>query len=115
MSRTALRKLLGFFLFNKVQFMEKRDFYVYLLIKDKKPVYVGCSCNVKNRIQHHKKTKKFDSYYILKRYDNKEKALIAENILIRFISVFGDDNWINSKDINLVFDGFHRGFNSSVK
>lgn len=94
--------------------MKKTKFYVYLLIKDKKPVYVGCSSNVKNRISKHKKTKVFDEYYILKEYETKESALIAENILIRFISVFENENWLNSKDINLVFDGFYRGFNSSV-
>ena len=95
--------------------MKKREFSVYLLIKDKKPVYVGCSCNVKNRISHHKKTKEFDKYYTLKKFETKEQALIAENILIRFISVFGGENWLNSKDVNLVLDGFYKGYNNSVK
>lgn len=95
--------------------MEKRKFSVYLLIKDNKPIYVGCSSNVKNRISNHKRTKKFDDYYVLKKFETKEQALIAENILIRYISVFEDDKWLNSKDINLVFDGFYKGYNNSVK
>jgi hypothetical protein len=88
---------------------------VYLLVKDKKPIYVGCSVNVKNRISHHRKTKEFDNYYILKEYKNKKEALVAENSIIRFISVFGGDEWVNGKHFSIMYEGFHYGFNNSFK
>lgn len=111
MSRTALRKFKDVFVLNKVQFMKKK-FSVYLLIKDKKPIYVGCSVDIEKRIIKHKLTKDFDNYYILKQYDNKKEAYCAENAIIRFISVFGGNEWLNGKHITLVYDGNIRGLNN---
>ena len=88
---------------------------VYILIKDKKPVYVGCTSNLKNRLSKHKLTKDFDEHIILKEYVNKKEALSAENSIIRFISIFGGDEWINKKNVLLVFDGFYKGLNDMVK
>tara|TARA_R110000823_G_scaffold117992_2_gene241684 strand:+ start:552 stop:842 length:291 start_codon:yes stop_codon:yes gene_type:complete len=91
-----------------------KKYYVYLLIKDKKPVYIGCSVNLKNRLKSHRLSKDFDSYIVLKQYRDKKEALSAENALIRFISIFGGDEWLNSKDIQLVFEGSFKGLNNSV-
>jgi len=91
-----------------------KKYEVYLLIKDKKPVYIGCSVNLKNRLKSHRLSKDFDSYIVLKRYSDKKEALSAENALIRFISIFGGDEWLNSKDIQLVFEGSFKGLNNSV-
>jgi hypothetical protein len=91
-----------------------KKYYVYLLIKDKKPVYIGCSVNLKNRLKSHRLSKDFDSYILLKQYNDKKEALSAENALIRFISIFGGDEWLNSKDFQLVLMGNYKGLNNSV-
>jgi len=92
--------------------MQKEKYCVYVLIKDKNPIYVGCSGNLKTRLSNHKKLKDFDSHIVIKRYDNKKSALIAENSIIRFISIFGDGIWLNSLNIHLVIEGDHKGYNS---
>ena len=91
-----------------------KKYCVYLLIKDKKPVYIGCSVNLKNRLKSHRLSKDFDSYIVLKQYNDKKQALSAENALIRFISIFGGGDWLNSKDKDLVFMGGYKGLNNSV-
>jgi len=91
-----------------------KKYVVYLLIKDKKPIYIGCSVNLKNRLKSHRLSKEFDSYIVLKQYSDKKEALSAENALIRFISIFGGDEWLNSKDIQLVFEGNFKGLNNNV-
>lgn len=97
-------------------FMIKKEKYcVYILVKDKKPIYVGCTFNIRSRISKHKTNKSFDEFIILKRYKDKKEALTAENSLIRFLSIFGGNEWINSKDILLVFEGYNRGFNDSIE
>ena len=87
--------------------MKHKKYIVYLLLKNGKPVYVGCTCNLNNRLSKHKQNKDFDSHYKLKTYNTKKEALCAENSLIRFISVFGGDQWLNSKDCLLELDGFY--------
>ena len=91
-----------------------KKYCVYLLIKDKKPVYIGCSVNLKNRLKSHRLSKDFDSYIVLKQYNDKKEALSAENALIRFISIFGGEEWLNSKDFQLVLMGNYKGFNNSI-
>ena len=88
------------------------SFSVYVLVKNKKPIYVGCSNNIKNRLSKHKLDKDFDEYIIVKTYSTKKEALIAENSIIRFISLFGDNDWVNAKDIQLHMTGYDRGFNN---
>jgi len=78
---------------------------VYLLIKDGNPIYVGCTNNLHTRRKAHEKTKVFDSVVVLKMYKRKEDALIAENAMIRFISLFGGDEWVNGKHLELVYKG----------
>ncbi len=91
------------------------NYYVYILLKDKNPIYIGSTKNVLIRIKQHRKTKDFDKHYVLSHYTNKKDALIAENSLIRYISVFGDSKWLNGKNIQLVYDGFHKGLNQEFK
>tara|TARA_R100001244_G_scaffold111328_1_gene82348 strand:+ start:515 stop:796 length:282 start_codon:yes stop_codon:yes gene_type:complete len=92
----------------------KKPFKVYILIKNKKPVYIGCTNNIKNRISSHKQEKDFDEYLILKSYKTKKEALTAENSLIRFISYFGGDEWINCKQIILQCEGDFKGFKNTL-
>lgn len=61
--------------------------YVYALIKDSNPIYVGCTSNIKRREFAHKKNKTFDFLFVIKKYDNKKDALCAENAIIRFLSI----------------------------
>lgn len=72
----------------------RKKYAVYILISDREPVYIGCTSNIKQRLISHKSEKNFNSCFILKSYDTKRDALIAENSLVRFVSVFGDDNII---------------------
>jgi len=69
--------------------MAKEIHFLYALIKKNKPVYVGVSSNIRNRIKQHKRNgKDFDKYVIIKRFDDKKKAFIAENSIILFNSLF---------------------------
>ena len=77
---------------------------VYILIKDKKAVYVGCSKDVRTRVRAHRKSKDFDSHTILKRYKTKKEALTAENAIIRFLTLFGDCEWYNAEYILLSYE-----------
>lgn len=89
----------------KVDYNMKTSYHsIYVLTKNGKAVYIGCAVNVKRRINEHKKTKEFDSFQILKHYKSKEQALIAENALITFLTLFGDGEWYNSEDILLSYE-----------
>lgn len=90
------------------------EWCVYILIKEKKPIYVGCSVNLYNRLISHKKNKDFTDYIILKKYNNKKDAYCAENALIRFISIFGGNDWLNEKYIQLLIEGNIKGLNDNV-
>jgi hypothetical protein len=92
-----------------------KKYYVYILVKNKLPIYVGCTSCLKSRLSKHKVTKDFDEHFILKEYTNKKEAFSAENSIIRFISVFGGEEWVNKKDVLLVFEGFYKGFNTEIK
>lgn len=75
--------------------------YLYVLIKDSKCVYVGCTSDINRRKNQHKKNKIFDEIYILKTYSTKLLCLNAENSIIRFLTLFGDGNWYNAEDVLL--------------
>lgn len=77
---------------------------VYVLIKDKKAVYVGCSKNVSTRVRTHRKSKDFDSHVVLKIYKTKKEALTAENAIIRFLTLFGEGDWYNAEYILLSYE-----------
>ena len=76
--------------------------YVYCLIKDSKPIYVGCCMDLKQREVGHRRDKIFDYIFMLKEYQNKSEALIAENAIIRFLSIQNDPSIINGKDFRLI-------------
>jgi len=64
-------------------------FYVYVLVKNKVPVYAGLTQNITKRMQSHKKSgKQFDSYEILYQSGYKERALLVERSYIDFIRTF---------------------------
>jgi predicted GIY-YIG superfamily endonuclease len=73
------------------------EYFVYALIKNEKPIYVGCTSGVISRIKQHKKSKDFDTYVIIEKFDNKHDALICERGIIKFISLQNDDNNVNGK------------------
>lgn len=77
--------------------LKENHFGVYVLIKDRKAVYVGCTSNIRVRLNDHRRTKEFDDYLILKQFPDKKDALNAENAIVTFLSVFGDESLINSK------------------
>lgn len=77
----------------------KGTHFVYALIKNKKAVYIGCTGDIHNRIMQHRLTKEFDSHIIIKTYKDKRSALIAENAIITFLTLFGDGDWYNAEDI----------------
>lgn len=69
--------------------MSKETHYLYCLIKDSKPTYVGVTKNIHNRKKQHKsKGKIFDNLLVIKSYNSKKEALIAENSIIRMNGLF---------------------------
>ena len=81
----------------------KRKHHVYALIKSGKCCYVGCSCNVTKRVKEHRSEKEFDTHVIIKSFQNKKEALIAENAIIRFLGYFHDQYTLNGLNIVDVF------------
>lgn len=79
------------------------NYKVYVLIKDKQPVYIGCTSNLENRLKAHSRIKVFDSYIVIKTFDNKEDALICENGIIRFVSAFKGEKICNGLYMDLVY------------
>ena len=73
------------------------EYLVYVLIKNKQPVYIGCTSNIINRINKHRKSKDFDRHVIIEKYDNKKEALSAERSLIKYVSLFESIDNINAK------------------
>lgn len=69
---------------------------VYALMLNNKPVYVGCCMNLIRREKSHRINKKFDYAIVIKEFDNKKDALIAENAIIRFMGVFEEEFFLNS-------------------
>lgn len=77
-------------------------YHVYVLVNETKPIYVGFTMCISNRIKQHKSHgKKFTGHVVVKTYDNKKDALIAENSLIRYLSIFGEDYNVNAKHVDL--------------
>lgn len=72
-----------------------KPYIVYVLMLNGKPIYVGCCMNVVVRERAHRRLKMFDYLLPLKTYDNKYNALIAENAIIRFISLFEKGQFLN--------------------
>lgn len=70
---------------------------VYCLIKNGNPFYIGMTSNVKNREKSHKKNKEFDYLFVIKKYKTKRDALIAENSLLRFLSILDIEPKFNGR------------------
>ena len=62
--------------------------YVYALVKDKKPIYVGSSSNLKERMKNHSYKKVFDYSLVISEHETKDQALLAERSIIKFLSMF---------------------------
>lgn len=69
---------------------------VYALMLNGKAIYVGCCMNTEKRERAHRRLKKFDYLIVIKKYDNKFDALVAENAIIRFMSLFEKGQFLNA-------------------
>lgn len=96
----------GFFYY--IIMAENKIYKLYSLIKNDKPIYVGVTSNIKQRIIAHTKNKDFDSYLIIKSYSDKKEANIAECGIIRYLSLFKNDFNINGKYEILCYKGMKR-------
>ena len=74
---------------------------VYALMFQGKPIYVGCCMNLKQRESAHRRLKTFDYAIVIKTYSNKLDALMCENAIIRFISLFSED-FVNAPYADIV-------------
>jgi hypothetical protein len=105
--------------------MKKHDylkkFHLYILYDTKtlKPVYVGLTSGLKNRIHKHSQTKKFDGVLIIESFDNKEQGLSAERCIIKFLSAFKLDSIVNglysSFEYSADVDGFHSNLINKIQ
>ncbi len=82
---------------------------VYCLIKDGNPFYVGMTSNIKVREKSHKIDKDFDYLFVIKNYQTKKDALIAENSILRFLSLLNLETEFNScfgvlKETKIIYD-----------
>jgi len=82
-------------------------YYIYVLLLNNNPVYVGLSTNVNNRISKHKKNKIFDSYVILRSFKDKERALNYEKGIIDFMTFF-NKNSLNSTNNLIEFNSIKK-------
>ena len=67
------------------------SYYVYVLMRGEKPVYVGCTKNVYDRVRAHKTSKDFDSVFIHFWSLNKLEALTTERKITILFSCCGID------------------------
>jgi hypothetical protein len=56
--------------------------FVYLLIMNKKVLYIGATSSIQNRLHDHKYSKDFHDVYLIA-FKTKEERAFAEKILIR--------------------------------
>jgi hypothetical protein len=67
-------------------YLDKRKWYIYVLINENNPIYVGQTTNIKNRILNHKKSnKEFDSYIIANICHTEVQANASEKTLISLL------------------------------
>lgn len=81
----------------------KFHFYIYILIKDLNPIYVGSTTDIKQRIASHKCTKEFDSYIIASKCYSAPQANASEQTLIATLKYFYPD-LMNKKNCKLYTD-----------
>lgn len=66
-------------------------YYVYILMKNERPVYVGMSKNIEQRIKTHRSKRpkgEFDGYSIFFKSKSKQECLLVERSLIKFSSLY---------------------------
>ena len=97
--------------------MEEKKYHLYVLynVKTMKPVYIGLSCSIRNRIYKHEKNKKFDGVLIIESFKNKNEGLAAERCLIKFFSYFQLESIINGLYINICLDNFTINLINKIK
>ena len=83
--------------------MIMKRYYVYALIKNTKPVYVGCSSNLSVRRSQHLRTKDFDKLIVIESFRDKKHALICERAIVKFITLFGEGDTYNAEYIHHAF------------
>jgi len=81
---------LSYFKNGNYEFKMTEEYLVYALIKNHKPIYVGCSSNLKRRAMDHGYNFDFDRVIILKRGMAKQKALNKEREFTILLSEFFD-------------------------
>lgn len=70
----------------------REEYSVYILTINYKPVYIGCTKQIKIRINKHKNSDKaFNGYVIVDTFGTKKEALAAERTLIKYYSMFSSD------------------------
>lgn len=83
-------------------YKKNNEYILYALMYDGRPIYVGCTDNFIRRKLEHRKTKVFDYGIIIKKFKTKEDALIAENAIVRFMSLHDDFGYLNSKSSDML-------------
>lgn len=84
------------------------NYSVYVLIKKGNPIYLGCTKDVKRRITQHRKNKEFDTYRVIKSYNNSKDAFQCENAILRFSTMFYPNNLKNAKDKNILYSNIYK-------
>lgn len=68
----------------------KKKYCVYVLFYQSKPVYVGCTSQMRIRLSQHKKNGKvFNTYSILELFEHKKEALAFERGIIKYLTLTG--------------------------
>jgi predicted GIY-YIG superfamily endonuclease len=89
---------------------KKHHLYVLYDVETLKPIYIGLSCNLRNRIYKHEQSKKFDGVHIVESFECKKEGLAAERAIIKFLSLFQFDTIVNSLNASLVHRAELNGF-----
>lgn len=74
-------------------------YYVYILFNKEKPIYVGCTKDLENRLNKHKKSKDFDSYSVVYSHSDRKKSLEIEKSLITAVKFINNDSLNKTKFI----------------
>ena len=85
------------------------EYSVYVLFYEDKPIYVGCTSDIENRLRQHRSTKIFNEYQIIYSDMDKSKAYKFESICILFLNSINDcktfnkrTGWIRGKRISVL-------------
>jgi predicted GIY-YIG superfamily endonuclease len=66
----------------------KQSYYIYALMQQGKPVFVGCTSNITSRIKAHGKFRvPFTGFTVLETYEDRSEALRAERLLQSYIDL----------------------------